>query len=79
MAANVQEWTSSDFVAYPGNTARHVQFDPNKKVVRGTYYGGNDFLARCSMRFCAYPGVRGEHPASENYRYIGFRCVMDLE
>ncbi len=79
MAANVQEWTSSNFVAYPGNTSKDVTFDPRKKVVRGSYYGGNDFLARCSMRFCAFPGAPGVRPEGRNYAFIGFRCAMDVD
>ncbi|GAB4333202.1 MAG: hypothetical protein Kow0099_05060 [Candidatus Abyssubacteria bacterium] len=79
MAGNVQEWTSSNFVAYPGNAATNLAFDPRKKVVRGSCYGGNDFLARCSMRFCALPGNPGISPKETNYRVIGFRCAMDID
>ena len=79
MAGNVQEWTSNDFAAYPGNQDNNINFDSKKKVVRGSYYGGNDFLARCSMRFCAFPGIPATKPEGENYKYIGFRCVMDVE
>ncbi|UCD56843.1 MAG: SUMF1/EgtB/PvdO family nonheme iron enzyme, partial [Candidatus Hydrogenedentota bacterium] len=79
MAGNVQEWTSSNFTAYPKNTWKHVNFDARKKVVRGSYYGGNDFLARCSMRFCALPGAPGVEPQGENYAFIGFRCAMDVD
>ena len=79
MAGNVQEWTSSDFIAYSGNQSEKVNFDRKKKVVRGSYYNGNDFLARCSMRFCALPGQPGAKPQEQNYTYIGFRCALDLE
>jgi len=79
MAANVQEWTASAFVVYPGNSSENIRFDPEKMVVRGSYYGGNDFLARCSMRFCALPGTPGEKPKGQNYEYIGFRCAMDID
>jgi iron(II)-dependent oxidoreductase len=79
MAANVQEWTSSAFVVYPGNKSENIRFDSEKMVVRGSYYGGNDFLARCSMRFCALPGAPGEKPNGQNYEYIGFRCAMDID
>ena len=79
MAGNVQEWTSGSFVAYTDHVFENVAFDPEKKVVRGSYYGGNDFLARCSMRFCALPGEPGKRPQGSNYEYIGFRCVMDID
>lgn len=79
MAGNVQEWTVSDFTPYPGNSAKTIGFDSEKKVIRGSHYGGNDFLARCSMRFCALPGAPGKRPGPENYNYIGFRCVMDVD
>jgi iron(II)-dependent oxidoreductase len=79
MAGNVQEWTSGDFIPYPGNASKEVGFDQKKKVVRGSYYGGNDFLARCSMRFCALPGAPGAKPEGRNYAYIGFRCAMDVD
>lgn len=79
MAGNAQEWTASPFLAYPGNSSGNVAFDAEKKVVRGSYYGGNDFLARCSMRFCALPGKPGEKPEGLNYAYIGFRCAMDID
>jgi formylglycine-generating enzyme required for sulfatase activity len=79
MAANIQEWTSSDFAPYSGNKDKNIDFDSKKKVVRGSYYGGNDFLARCSMRFCALPGTSGKKPEAENYKFIGFRCVKDIE
>jgi iron(II)-dependent oxidoreductase len=79
MAGNVQEWTSGRFVAYPGNSSESVAFDDKKIVVRGSYYGGNDFLARCSMRFCALPGEPGKKPEGLNYEYIGFRCVVDID
>lgn len=79
MAGNVQEWTSSNFIAYPGNSATEVTFDPRKKVVRGSCYGGNDFLARCSMRFCSLPGEPGARPQQDNYSVIGFRCAMDID
>jgi iron(II)-dependent oxidoreductase len=79
MAGNAQEWTASPFVAYPGASPENVAFDSAKKVVRGSYYGGNDFLARCSMRFCALPGEPGKKPEGLNYAYIGFRCVMDID
>ncbi len=79
MAGNAQEWTASPFLAYPGASSENVAFDPAKKVVRGSYYGGNDFLARCSMRFCALPGEPGKKPEGLNYAYIGFRCVMDVD
>ena len=79
MAGNAQEWTASPFLAYPGNSSGNVAFDPEKKVVRGSYYGGNDFLARCSMRFCALPGEPGKKPEGLNYAYIGFRCAMDID
>ena len=59
MAGNVQEWTASRFVAYRDNSSDSVAFDEKRMVVRGSYYGGNDFLARSSMRFCALPGEPG--------------------
>jgi formylglycine-generating enzyme required for sulfatase activity len=79
MAGNVQEWTASEFVSYPGNTRSDVAFDSNKKVVRGSYYGGNDFLARCTMRFCALPGTPHKRPEGENYGFIGLRCALGVD
>jgi formylglycine-generating enzyme required for sulfatase activity len=87
MAGNVQEWTSSQFIAYEGagkdgnlnGGLGGVAFDAKKKVVRGSYYGGNDFLARNSMRYCSLPGEPGNKPQGSNYEYIGFRCALDAD
>lgn len=77
MAGNVQEWTASVFLPYPGNRTVKAPLGETYRVVRGSHWAGNGFLARTTARFRAAPGRGGARPDGESYQYIGFRCARD--
>ena len=74
LAGNVEEWTSSNYKAYPGGVIiKDDLYKENKQyniLKGGSYLLGGD-LTRCARR-------HGAHK-EKNYRAIGFRLVMQYQ
>jgi len=70
MGGNACEWTSSKYLAYPGNKIFNRKYGKNYYVIRGGSFLYNYLEAFCSNRKCATPETK-------NYD-IGFRCVMSI-
>jgi gamma-glutamyl hercynylcysteine S-oxide synthase len=76
MVGDVWEWTSSDFLAYPGFAAfpyaeySQVFFGPDFKVLRGGSWATRPAVARGTFRNWDYP-IRRQI-------FSGFRCARDL-
>ncbi len=73
MAGNVQEWTASDFKAYPGSTLSEKERSDNvgRKVLRGGAYMAKADLQTTTDRFFYSP--------SQKNQYTGFRCAKDAQ
>ena len=77
MLGDVWEWTSSDFVAYPGFEAfpypeySEVFFGDDYKVLRGGAWASRRNVIRTSFRNWDYPQRR--------QIFAGFRCAKDGE
>lgn len=75
MVGDVWEWTSSDFVAYPGFRSfpyreySEVFFDSGYKVLRGGSWATSPLAGRCTFRNWDLP-VRRQI-------FSGFRCARD--
>jgi iron(II)-dependent oxidoreductase len=75
MIGDVYEWTSSDFLCYPGFVAfpypeySEVFFGADYKVLRGASWATRPSVARCTFRNWDYP-IRRQI-------FAGFRCAMD--
>jgi formylglycine-generating enzyme required for sulfatase activity len=67
MAGNVWEWTTSWFMAYPGNVSEDPNFDEKYKVIRGGSYRQSEVIAQCPRR---------DYMDPEQSRIdAGFRCA----
>jgi formylglycine-generating enzyme required for sulfatase activity len=72
LAGNVEEWTSSFNIPYPGgetvddDLSRHL--GPRYRVLRGGSFALGGDLGRCARR-------HGPHPGSP-FRFRGFRVVV---
>jgi iron(II)-dependent oxidoreductase len=73
MAGNVQEWTSSEFKAYPGSKLTEEQKAANagRKVLRGGAYQARKEFQTTTERFFYLPSTANE--------YTGFRCAKDAQ
>ncbi|MBI4752543.1 MAG: SUMF1/EgtB/PvdO family nonheme iron enzyme [Acidobacteria bacterium] len=71
MAGNVSEWTSSDFVPYPGSPYRPKSKDSQCKVYRGGSYLTPANGARNSLRSWTMPTTRQED--------LGFRLAVSAK
>jgi gamma-glutamyl hercynylcysteine S-oxide synthase len=75
LIGDVWEWTSSDFLPYPGFTAfpydeySLVFFGPGYKVLRGGSFGSDEVAVRGTFRNWDYP-IRRQI-------FSGFRCARD--
>ncbi|HZB96992.1 MAG TPA: SUMF1/EgtB/PvdO family nonheme iron enzyme, partial [Candidatus Sulfotelmatobacter sp.] len=75
MVGDVWEWTSSDFLPYPGFVAfpyreySEVFFGPEYKVLRGGSWATSATVARPTFRNWDYP-IRRQI-------FAGFRCAAD--
>jgi iron(II)-dependent oxidoreductase len=75
MIGDVWEWTSSDFLAYPGFDAfpyreySEVFYGPKHKVLRGGSWATHPTAARATFRNWDYP-IRRQI-------FSGFRCARD--
>ncbi len=71
MCGNAQEWTSSWFKAYPGNTDEDGRFGTQYRVVRGGAWFSSADGIRVTRR------ETGGIPSLEKDCLSGFRCVKD--
>jgi len=70
MAGNVWEWTSSDFLPYPGNKGQNDSFGRRYKVLRGGSWLYDPWQCRTTVR-------RGDSPSSDDGKpSYGVRCVL---
>jgi eukaryotic-like serine/threonine-protein kinase len=80
LSGNVWEWTSSDYVAYPGG---FIEPPPpgygNLKVIRGGSFESPPKSATATMR-PGWPATRADFPTpgKANYEQTGFRCAQDI-
>jgi ergothioneine biosynthesis protein EgtB len=74
MMGDVWEWTSSDFVGYPGFRSDFVEYNDkwfcNQKVLRGSSFATPRLSIRNSYRNFFRP--------EERWMFAGFRCVQDI-
>jgi ergothioneine biosynthesis protein EgtB len=74
MMGDVWEWTSSDFVGYPGFKSGFAEYNDkwfaNQKVLRGSSFATPKYSARNSYRNFFKP--------DERWMFAGFRCVEDI-
>ncbi len=74
MMGDVWEWTSSDFVGYPGFKSGFAEYNDkwfvNQKVLRGSSFATPSFSIRNSYRNFFRP--------DERWMFSGFRCVEDI-
>lgn len=79
LSGNAWEWTSSDYVAYPGG---FIEPPPagfsNLKVIRGGSFDSSPKSATTTLRR-GWPATRKDWPTPGNARYdqTGFRCAQD--
>ncbi len=86
LAGNVWEWTSSDFVAYPGGKVTETPPGyKNIKVIRGGSYVSQAAQATATLRR-GWPATRNDwprpgdqffKPGTIDYSKTGFRCAQD--
>lgn len=80
LSGNVWEWTSSDYVAYPGG---FVEPPPpgfaNLKVIRGGSFESAPKTATATLR-PGWPATRADFPTPGKAKYdqTGFRCAQDI-
>ena len=70
MAGNVNEWTRSKFVPYPG-APKDLRLKPGRRVIRGGAYRWPFRDARCAAR-------DGAPEADYASAWIGFRVVIEV-
>ena len=74
MMGDVWEWTSSDFVGYPGFKSSFAEYNDkwfaNQKVLRGSSFATPKYSIRNSYRNFFRP--------DERWMFAGFRCVEDV-
>ena len=74
MMGDVWEWTSSDFVGYPGFKSGFEEYNDkwfvNQKVLRGSSFATPKYSVRNSYRNFFKP--------DERWMFAGFRCVEDI-
>lgn len=74
MMGDVWEWTSSDFVGYPGFRSDFVEYNDkwfcNQKVLRGSSFATPRLSIRNSYRNFFRP--------EERWMFAGFRCAEDI-
>jgi formylglycine-generating enzyme required for sulfatase activity len=69
MAGNVWEWTRSVYEVYPcdpGDGLEDIKSGVSRMLRGGSWYG-NQWYARCTLRYGVFPDAR--------YHYIGFRVT----
>lgn len=73
MAGNVQEWTASEFTAYPGSQLSDNERAANagRKVLRGGAFNARAELQTTTDRYFYAPSTANE--------YTGFRCAKDAQ
>ena len=86
LSGNVWEWTSSDFVAYPGGKVTDTPPGyKNIKVIRGGSYVSQAAQATATLRR-GWPATRDDwprpgdqfyKPGTVDYTKTGFRCAQD--
>ncbi|HUL51678.1 MAG TPA: ergothioneine biosynthesis protein EgtB [Verrucomicrobiae bacterium] len=73
MMGDVWEWTSSDFIGYPGFKSGFTEYNDkwfvNQKVLRGSSFATPKYSIRNSYRNFFRP--------EERWMFSGFRCVQD--
>lgn len=67
LIGNAAEWTTSDYVPYPGSQAKP---EPGQKIIRGGGFQTDQKKATSTKRFIDLPGTRNIT--------LGFRCAADL-
>ena len=72
MAGNVQEWTSSHFLPYPGNTINDGRYSKDIYVLKG-----GSFLLTAPL--FARPAARSFSRPDYSHRTYGFRCAKDAD
>jgi ergothioneine biosynthesis protein EgtB len=74
MMGDVWEWTSSEFVGYPGFKSGFAEYNDkwfsNQKVLRGSSFATPKYSIRNSYRNFFRP--------DERWMFAGFRCVGDI-
>ncbi len=79
LSGNAWEWTSSDYVAYPGGSIEApAKGYKNLKVIRGGSYESTAKYATATLRR-GWPAGRKDWPKANlaNYIQSGFRCATD--